>query len=93
MFTIFSQARIATMLSVCNGPWNASLKWSKQIDPRNFANLLDEMSFNLSQTIVRCETQDKKQPCKDIITKVLTSVGICFTYNIKNSSMIYRDDV
>ena len=91
--TNFSQGRIAALLSVCNVAWNSSIKWNTKVRPREYLTVLKDIGVNLSETIHKCTAQDQNYPCDIVLTEVMTNVGVCYTYNLLDSSLMFRDEV
>lgn len=89
----FSQGRIAAMLSVCNVAWNSSIKWNTMVNSRDYARILKDIGIGRSDTIKKCVAQDQGYDCKIVLTEIITNMGICYTYNILDSPLMFRDEV
>ena len=81
------------MLSVCEIPWSPNIKWNTTTKPEEYPSLLKEVGFDPLLHIVRCQSRGQTFPCDTIFTEVITSYGICYTYNMIDSSEMFRDEM
>lgn len=53
--------------------------------------IIEDMAPNLGYVVQECRWQQKKINCSEYITPILTSEGLCFTFNALNPYDIYTD--
>lgn len=81
------------MMQVCSRRWVKGLNFNTTYQPRQYAKLLKDLSLQKEQTLSNCVFQGATYPCETFLTEVVTSFGICYTFNAYNSTDIYRKEV
>ena len=83
-----------TLFQICTGfvtfgedvpPYNASIK------PREYIQELKKLSIPFP--FYFCSHKGVQVACKETLTEFLTDSGICYTFNIIDSSDLFRDDM
>ncbi|KAL7017318.1 hypothetical protein ACKWTF_010315 [Chironomus riparius] len=89
IFTAEESKRIAAMSHVCDNLAYEE-KAENRTDNINIIKLLDEMSFSQNDIFEKCRYASWKfEDCDKIFDKILTDVGICYTFNM----LSYKDYV
>ena len=78
------------MMQACLRQWVAGLSFSTIDQPRQYANILKDLSLQKEQTLSKCIFQGIEYPCETFLTEVVTDFGICYTFNTLNATDIYR---
>lgn len=63
------------------------------VNSRDYARILKDIGIGRSDTIKKCVAQDQGYDCKIVLTEIITNMGICYTYNILDSPLMFRDEV
>lgn len=73
-----------------------SIKLSEKYSKINFKNPIQtfsECSHTLEETFSRCWFQRKEVRCEDILNRVITDFGFCFSINMLDMGSIFTSDV
>lgn len=67
-------------------------KGTKDRDERNFVKLLEEGAPSIDETFSRCSIKYSPVDCKSILNRVITDLGMCYTFNLQNFKTIFNGD-
>lgn len=67
-------------------------KGTKNRDERNFVKLLDEGAPSIDETFSRCSIKYSQVDCNSMLNRVITDLGMCYTFNLQNFKTILNSD-
>ena len=78
-------------MSVCKNTWNSSIKWNTSTQPSQYISILRKLALDIRSIFDYCELPKDTYDCWEVLSEMITEHGLCYTYNSKSSSEIYRD--
>jgi len=63
------------------------------IKPEEIVPLLKSITVSLNETTLFCKWRNSINSCDEYFTEIITEEGFCYTFNVLNSSELFREDV
>ena len=83
--------RLEALAHVCELQLLEHEKLNSEIELNEIIPTLQNIAPTMNSTLRHCFWERKLQHCDQIYTQIITEEGSCFTFNILNSTAIYRE--
>lgn len=85
--------RFQSLLQICDPELTVNLQLNESdiSSGHNVVRLLKEMSYSIDDSMVFCKYRSVLMDCSSLFTEVITSEGICFSFNMMNHKEIFKD--
>lgn len=68
------------------------LYFGQKFTNESIFEIIQDIALKINYTLEDCSWRDVIHPCVNYFTSVLTSEGVCFSFNDLNSNEIYTDE-
>lgn len=66
---------------------------NSKLEPTEILPLLKKITMSLNETTLFCKWRNNIEACNKYFVEMITEEGFCYTFNILNSSELFREDV
>ena len=85
-------ARMQALIHFCHFNVRNNSQFGGEFTNDSFFHIMQDIAPSFNSTFVRCEWQNKHYPCSELFSLMLTSAGICYTFNALNSQDVYTKE-
>jgi amiloride-sensitive sodium channel len=84
---------LEAVAQICDAHLFDNLAIKSGLQAHEIVPLLRSITVSLNETTLFCKWRNSINSCSEFFTEILTEEGFCYTFNVLDSSELYRDNV
>lgn len=84
---------LEAIAQVCDPHLFSGVNISSGLKASEIVPLLKSITVSLNETTLFCKWRNQVALCDEFFTEIITEEGFCYTFNILNSSELFKEDV
>lgn len=88
----FRLSRLEALLHICHFRQPDLDYFHGKFTDESIFKIIEQMSPSFSDSVDKCEWQNKVYSCTDLFTTVITDEGFCFQFNALNAHEIFTSE-
>ena len=84
--------RVEALAQICDAHLFSLHNISSGIELNQIVPTLQEISPDLNQTMMYCKWRNEMKDCNEIFSEIITEEGACHTFNMLDSSELFKED-
>jgi acid-sensing ion channel, other len=84
---------LEAVAQVCDPHLFSAVNISSGIEPEQIVPILRQITVSLNETTLFCKWRNSIGPCTEFFTEIITEEGFCYTFNVLDSSELFKEDV